>query len=55
MNSLIMYINSISLKFKWIFLSPEERYARLWARTKKLSEIGQPVSANERVSLISNQ
>ncbi len=27
---------SISFRLKWIFMSSEERYAHLWARTKKL-------------------
>ena len=39
MNGLIGYVKSISFHLRWIFMSPHERYAYLWARTKKLGDL----------------
>jgi hypothetical protein len=33
------YVKPISFRLKWFFMSPQERYSRLWARTKKLSDL----------------
>ncbi len=38
MNGLIRYVESISFYLRWIFISPRERYAYLWAKTKKLGD-----------------
>ena len=37
MNILIGYLKSISFHLKWVFLSPKERYAILWAKTLRSS------------------
>jgi hypothetical protein len=39
MDGLIRYVKSLSFHLNWIFLSPEKKYARLWARTKKLGDL----------------
>ena len=39
MNELVGYIKSLSFHLRWLFLSPQERYAYLWARTKKLGNL----------------
>ena len=31
---------SIYDSLRWIFMSPKQRYAYLWTKTKKLNEIG---------------
>jgi hypothetical protein len=33
------YVKPISFRLRWLFMSPQERYSRLWARTKKLSDL----------------
>ena len=33
------YVKPISFRLRWFFMSPQERYSRLWARTKKLSDL----------------
>jgi len=38
MNGLVEFVKSISFHLKWIFMSPRERYAHLWATTRKLAE-----------------
>jgi len=43
MNGLIEYIKSISFNVRWMFMSPKERYAHLWAKTKKLNDLGYTV------------
>ncbi len=43
MNRLVRYIKSISFRLRWFFMSPEERYACLWTRTKKLGDFGYEV------------
>jgi hypothetical protein len=43
MNGLIAYVKSISFPLGWIFMSPSEQYACLWARTKKLGDLGYTV------------
>jgi hypothetical protein len=40
MRSLIGNIKMISFQLKWMFLSPQQRYAHLWERTKKLDDWG---------------
>jgi hypothetical protein len=40
MNELIRDIKSIFFRLKWIFMSPRHRYACLWAKTKKLGDLG---------------
>jgi len=39
MDGLIGYVKSLSFHLHWISLSPEKKYARLWARTKKLGDL----------------
>ena len=38
MNRLIWHVNSILLRMSWIFMSPQEKYAYLWAKTKNQGE-----------------
>jgi hypothetical protein len=33
-------VRSMSFQLRWVFMSSQERYAYLWARTKKLNESG---------------
>ena len=40
MNELIGYVKSLSFRLKWLFLSPQERYAYLWDKTKKQDDLG---------------
>jgi hypothetical protein len=40
MDGLIRYVKSLSFHLNWIFLSPQKKYACLWARTKKLGDLG---------------
>jgi hypothetical protein len=40
MKRLIGYIEPLLFQMKWIFMSPKERYASLWAKTKKLGDFG---------------
>ena len=39
MNGLIGNVKALSFHSRWIFKSPQERYAYLWARTKKLGHL----------------
>jgi len=39
MRKLTRKVKSITLRTKWIFMSPKERYAFLWARTQKLGNL----------------
>jgi hypothetical protein len=39
MKELIGYIKSLSFHLRWLFLSPQERYAYLWAKTKNLGDL----------------
>jgi hypothetical protein len=39
MNELTGYIKTSLFHFRRIFMSPQERYAQLWARTKKLGHL----------------
>lgn len=34
MNKLFKFTRTIPFHFKWLFMSPEERYAFLWGRTR---------------------
>jgi hypothetical protein len=43
MNRLFRYVKSISFHLKWLFMSAQERYAYLWAKTSKLEDWGYPV------------
>ncbi len=36
MNELMGRVKSVSVHLRWIFMSPQERYTHLWAKTKKL-------------------
>jgi hypothetical protein len=40
MNRLIRNIKSIFFHLKWILMSPLHRYVYLWAKTKKLGDLG---------------
>ena len=40
MSRLIGHAKSISLHLRWILMSPQEKYACLWAKTKKLDDWG---------------
>jgi len=40
MKELVGYIKSLSFHLRWLFLSPQERYAYLWAKTKKQGDLG---------------
>ena len=40
MKGLVGYARSLLFHLRWPFMSSKERYACLWARTKKLSELG---------------
>ena len=40
MSRLIGHAKLISFQFRWILMSPQERYACLWAKTKKLGDWG---------------
>ncbi len=39
MNKLTDHIKSITFRTKWIFMSPQVRYAYLWSRTKKVGNL----------------
>ena len=39
MDGLIRYVKSLYFHLNSIFLSPQKKYARLWARTKKLGDL----------------
>jgi hypothetical protein len=39
MNELTGYAKTSLFHFTRIFMSPQKRYAQLWARTKKLSDL----------------
>jgi hypothetical protein len=39
----IGYINSISFRLRWIFMSSRGRYPYLWAKTKKMGDWGYTV------------
>jgi hypothetical protein len=39
MNGLIGHVKAITFHTKWVFMSPQERYAYLWTRTKKLGDL----------------
>jgi len=43
MNRLIGYIKAISLRLRWLFMSPKERYPYLWAITRKMGGGGSAV------------
>ncbi len=47
-------VEIISLRMRWIFMSPKKRYAYLWSKTKKLSEVGLSLSVNGGMSPINN-
>jgi hypothetical protein len=40
MSRLIGHPKSISFRFRWILMSPQERYYHLWSNTKKLGNWG---------------
>ena len=40
MKGLVVYAKSLLFHLRWPFMSSKERYAYLWARTKKLSDLG---------------
>jgi len=40
MSRLIGHTKSIAFHLRWIFMSPQERYECLWAKTKKLDDWG---------------
>ena len=40
MKGLVIYAKSLLFHLRWLFMSGEERYAYLWAKTKKLSDFG---------------
>jgi len=42
-NGLIGYLESFSFHLRWIVMSPQEKYSYLWARTKKLGNLGYDV------------
>ncbi len=44
MNGLHGYVKSIPFRLRWIFISPKDRYAHLWANTKKLDYLCYTVS-----------
>jgi len=46
MNRLIVYVKSISFHLRWIFMSARGRYAYLWARTKKMGDLGYEVRSS---------
>ena len=37
MNILVEYFKLISLRLKWLFMTPLEKYAHFWAVTSKLN------------------
>jgi hypothetical protein len=39
MKGLIEHLKSFSFHLRWLFLSPQARYAFLWAKTKKLGDL----------------
>jgi hypothetical protein len=39
MKRLIRYVKAISFRLRGIFMSPQERYASLWSKTKKLGNL----------------
>ncbi len=39
MNRLTGYTRSTSFHVKWLFMSPKERYAYLWRKTRKLDNL----------------
>ena len=39
MKGLIGYLKLLSFQLRWPFLSPQARYAYLWAKTKKLGDL----------------
>jgi hypothetical protein len=41
---LIGYFKSLSFHLRWLFASPQARYAYLWAKTKKQSDLGSAFS-----------
>jgi hypothetical protein len=43
MRGLIGHVKAISLRLRWVFMSPQARYACLWTRTKKLYHSGYTV------------
>ncbi len=43
MNILIRDVKSISFHLKWLFMSAQERYGYLWAKTSKLEDFGYTV------------
>ena len=43
MNRLIGYVKLASFHLRWPLMSPKERYPYLWARTKKLGDLGHAV------------
>jgi hypothetical protein len=40
MKGLVIYAKSLLFHLRWLFMSEEERYAYLWARTKEVSDFG---------------
>jgi len=47
-------VEIVSLRMRWIFMSPKKRYAYLWSKTKKLTEVGLSLSVNDLMSPINN-
>jgi hypothetical protein len=43
MGALIRYIKAVAFRVRWIFISPQRKYAYLWSKTKKLIELDYPV------------
>jgi hypothetical protein len=39
MERLIRCVKPISFRLRWFFMSPQERYASLWTKTKKLGDL----------------
>jgi hypothetical protein len=43
MKKFMAHFNTISLRLRWIFMSPRAKYKYLWAKTKKVGDGGSAV------------
>jgi hypothetical protein len=52
MRKMVVYFNTISLRFRWIFMSPRAKYMYLWGKTQKVSNrssaVGYPALIADR-------